>query len=350
MIRRTALTLLLCLAIGCATPPAPTHPRALENNEFCAQYMAVNNLDKAEIHCDLGLQFSPNYADLWVNKGIIALRRGQKEVAKDHFIKALRLNNEQAQAYNNLGVIYQQDQAYGKAHDMFQRALKVNPDYVEARYNLALTFQKMGDKANARKEYRTLLAVSPNIADAHENLGIMALEDHAIEEAVTELSKAVELDPKFADAWLNLGAAYMEAGKFAEAKDAYTSCLEADPDNVPCRNNVAIANRKAVVLDPTLKEVQNAQGLENSAPAMFAQAQQFRDKGLRSEEERFYKRCVRIDGKYAPCHYGLFTLYQEEQKGREATIACKNFLKFAVADEFPKEVESCEKFLSASSY
>lgn len=328
----------------------PPHPRALENNEFCAQYIAQGDLDRAETHCDLGLQFSPQYSDLLVNKGIIALRRGQTAAAKDLFVQALRYNQEHAQAYNNLGYIYLKEHQYGKAHDSFQRALKVNPDYLEARYNLGLCFQEMGDKANARKEYHMLLAVSPNVADAHHNLGVMALDEHALEEAIDELKKAVELDPKFVDAWENLGNAYSEAGKYQEAKDAFTSCLEADPNNVPCRNNVVIVNRKVALLDPTLKEIKEAEGTENTAPALYQRAIAFREKGLKNEEERYYKRCVKLDGKFAPCHWGLHMLYKEDHQNEKAAIACKNFLKFAVADEFPREVKLCEQYVSVNSY
>ena len=91
---------LACFA--CVTTPPP-HPRALEANNICTEYLSQGDLMRAEVQCDLGIQFSPQYADLWVNKGLIALKRGQKDQAKDLFIKALRLNQDQAQAYNNLG-------------------------------------------------------------------------------------------------------------------------------------------------------------------------------------------------------------------------------------------------------
>ena len=86
---RSSLLAIVCAAFGagCLTPP-PVHPRALESNELCAQYTNSGDLVKAEVQCDLGLQFSPQYADLWVNKGIIFLRRNQIDSAKDAFIKA----------------------------------------------------------------------------------------------------------------------------------------------------------------------------------------------------------------------------------------------------------------------
>ncbi len=80
---------------GCVSAPPP-HPRALECNELCAIYIVQGELVKAEVQCDLGLQFSPMYADLWVNKGLIALKRNQTDKAKEHFIKALRYNQDQA--------------------------------------------------------------------------------------------------------------------------------------------------------------------------------------------------------------------------------------------------------------
>jgi Flp pilus assembly protein TadD len=339
-----ALALTACISVP------PPHPRALECNELCAQYIGSGDLTNAEVQCDLGLQFSPQYADLWVNKGLIALRRGQDDKAKELFIKALRYNQEQAQAYNNLGFIYYKSQEYGKAHDNFQRALKVNPDYLEARYNLALTFKDMGDKDKAKKEFRTIVAVNNSLADPHHWLGVIALEEGASEEAIEHLHKAVELDPSYGDAWMNLGNAYMEAGKYQEAADAFTSCIEADGRNAPCRNNVTIARRKAALLDPTLKEVKEDASGANTPNKQFQLARNYREKGLKDEERRAYIKCVKLDPKFAACHYGLYELYSDDHRDKEAKIACQNFLKFATQDEFPKEFESCEKYVAASQY
>ena len=326
---------------------AQIHPRADENNQVCTEYLARGDLNKAEIYCDLALQFAPQYANVWNNKGLIAYKRGQLSVAKECYIKALRYNQELAQAYNNLGVIYlHHEKAYGTAHDNFQRALKVNPDYNEARYNLALTFVRMGKKDLARKEYQTVLAVNANLADPHNDLGLLALEEKNYPEAITHLSKAVELSPGFAEAWSNLGLAYSEAGKFQEAKDAFASCLEADPENIVCRNNAPIINRKAALLEPTLKEAKSREAIEKTPAGMLSLARQYKERGLKNEEERTYMKCLRLDPKYASCHYGLFELFREDQRKPEALIACKNFLKFSDAADFPKEVEACEKFVS----
>jgi tetratricopeptide (TPR) repeat protein len=201
----------------------------------------------------------------------------------------------------------------------------------------------------AKKQYATVIAINESLADPQHDLGVIALKEGDTEEAIARLRKAVELDPTYANAWLSLGNAYAEAAKYRESADAFTSCLEANPDSIECRNNLAIVNRKAKLLDPSLKEVQTRATAENTAPSLYQLAVQFRDQGLRSEEERAYQKCLRLDGKYAPCHFGLYTIFAEDQNQKKATIACKNFLKFGSAEDFPTESETCEKFLSANA-
>jgi Flp pilus assembly protein TadD len=346
---RLLCVLPLAAAVGCLSTP-PVHDRALLNNELCAQQLGLNDLERAEVYCDLGLEFSPQYSDLWVNKGLIKLKAGKVNEAKEHFIKALRYNKDQAQAYQNLGYIYLQEKSYGRAHDNFQRALRVNPDYLEARYNLALTFMKMEKVTEARKEFNTIIAVNPNIADAHHSLGVIAFEQGKFEEAAEHIGRAVQLSPDVATFWHDYGATLMELSRFVEAKDAFSTCVSLDQRNAQCLNNLAIAQRKAALTDSALKEMKDTQTAENTAPSLYILGQRYNNQGLLAEEERTYKKCLRLDGKYAPCHYGLFKIYQDAQKKDAATIACKNFLKYGTADEFPSETMTCEKFLAEDTF
>lgn len=349
MTRRSSLLVPVLATLGCLTAP-PVHPRAVDDNKQCAAYIEQGDLTKADVYCDHALEFTPTYADAWTNKGLIRLKRNQYPEAKELFIKALRYNPEQAQAYNDLGFIYLQENAFGKAHDNLVRALKVNPDYTEARWNLALTNMKLKRFEEAKKDLRTIIAVNASLADPHNALGIILLQEGSRDESVDEFKLAVDRDPNFADAWLNLGNAYAESAKYDEAKDALTNCLRADPDNIPCRNNLPIVNRKEALLEPGLKRAQEESKADNTPQALFALAQTYKEKGLRAEEERAYRKCVRMVGKYAPCHYGLFEIYKEDQNHKDAAVACKNFLKFAAAEEFPKEVERCERYLNSNTF
>ncbi|MBL9037853.1 MAG: tetratricopeptide repeat protein [Archangium sp.] len=341
---RWLVTVPLILFVGCFGIPPPTQ-RALECNELCAQYLSAGDLERAEVQCDLGLQFSPQYADLYVNKGLIALRRNQLSAAKELFIKALRYNQEQAQAYNNLGFIYLQEQAFGKAHDNFQRALRVNPDYLEARFNLALAFIGLKQPDKAHKELRTLLEINPNLADAHAQLGNLAFDEKDYDTAIAEYSRAVELSPSFVDAWLQQGNAYMEAGKPCDGKESYASCIETDANKAECRNNIIIAEKKCKLQDKALEELKQRQAGATTAESEYSAALKYRDQGLVNDEERAYKKCLKHDGKYALCHFGLFELFKGRSDDKNATTACTNFLKFATQADFPTQVATCRTFV-----
>lgn len=341
--RRLLLGLALAL-VSCVTTPPP-HPRALEANNICTEYISQGDLVRAEVQCDLGIQFSPQYADLYVNKGLIALKRGQKDNAKELFIKALRLNQDQAQAYNNLGYIYLGDLQYGKAHDNFQRALKVNPDYTEARYNLSLAFRGLKQDDKAKKELRTIIEVNPALADPYKELGLMSLEEGNLEVAIDQLGKATQIDPQFVDAWLALGNSYMEAGKPCDAKDSYSSCIEADVNNVPCRNNIINAEKKCKLQDKALADVKERAAGQKTPESEYSAGLKFREQGLVNDEERSYKRCLKYDPKFVLCHYALFELFRNRSDERLASTACKNFLKFANETEFQMQVANCQQYV-----
>jgi len=338
------LVLIALVLTGCvAAKPLP--PRALECNELCTLYIQQDDLIKAEVQCDLGLQFAPEYADLWNNKGLIALKRNQTDKAKEYFIKALRYNQEQAQAYNNLGYIYLQDHQYGKAHDNFQRALKVNPDYLEARYNLALAFRGLKDFEKCKKELRTIVEINGQLADPHAQLGGIALEDGELETAVSEFTIAVQLDPKYTDAWMMLGNAEMEAGKPCDAKDAFSSCIEVDGNNAQCRNNIIVAQKKCALLDKALTDVKDRQSGAKTPETEYSAALQYKDKGQVNDEERAYKRCLKYDPKFALCHFGLFEIFKARSDEKNATTACRNFLKYASESEFKAQTATCQQYV-----
>jgi Flp pilus assembly protein TadD len=338
----------LLLSFGCTT--AQVHEKALVNNELCVQQLLGGDVRQAEIYCDLGLEYSPNYADLWVNKGLIALARGNTSEAKEDFIKALRINNDHAAAHMNLGRVYLNEGAQGKAHDSFVRALQVNPEYLEARYNLGLTLINLGKLDKAEKEMRTLLAVNPNIAEVHHDLGLIRYRQGEKVEAVEHMTHAVELAPNLNPEWWNdLGAVLMELSRYAQARQAFSSCVALKPDHPLCLNNLSIAQRKAALTESALQEVKDTSKAENTPTSLFTLARSYHERGLLAEEERTYKDCLKLDGRYAPCHYGLFQIYSEAHKRESAVVACKNFLKYAPVEDFPTEYETCEKFISARS-
>jgi tetratricopeptide (TPR) repeat protein len=325
----------------------------VEHNQYCAQYIASGDLDKAETRCNLALEFNPDYPEPHCNLGLIALKRGQLDKAKDFFIKAIHLNQDFAEAHNDLGFVFLQQGSLGKAHDEFQRALKVNPDYEGARYNLALTYMRMKKYSDARKAYEALIESNAAIADPHHDLCAMDIDEGEYDSAVQECQAAIRLDPKYTSAYFNLGNAYMKAGKFCEAQEAYKDCLGVDGDNAECRNNITIATRKCALLDPNLKDLKAppAQASSDGAPADAADG--FYKKGLGqvsaglvNEARRSFGKCVRKNPQYALCYYQLYKLDLAVQDTGAAQDDCKKLLRNSGEDQSAERSE-CQNFLAA---
>ena len=328
---------------------APIHPRALEHNQYCAQYIAQGELEKAETRCNLALEFNPDYPDPYVNLGLIALKRNQLDKAQDFFVHAIRLNQDHAEAHNDLGFVYLQRGKLGQAHDQFERALQVNPDYVEARYNLALTFMRMKNYPAARKAYEAIIESNPNVADPHHDLCAMDIDEEQYSSAIQECMAAIRIDPKYVSAYFNLGNAYMKDGKFCEAQEAYTDCLRVDQDQAECRNNVTIANRKCALLDPSLKEAsapaQSGEAGEGAADGWYKKGVSQVNAGLVNEARRSFNKCVRKDPQYALCYYQLYKLDIAVQDTTSAQDDCKHMLRNS-GDAQSQEREECKIYLS----
>jgi len=338
--------LLSCWACVLSPPP---HPQDLSPAALCAQYMQMGDLERAEEACDRGLQFAPQYGELWTQKGNIALQRGQEELAKAHYTKALSYNPEHASAHQNLGYIYLKNRHYGQAYEHLQLALKINPDYAEARYNLALTYRAMDRKENARKELLTLTEIYPNLADPRVLLGQWAFEEGNAGAAIEYFKQAIAIAPPYAEAWLALGNAYMEAGNACEAAHAYSSCMayssrmEGNASISECPPNFSFATKMCQGVALPYMDFGKPKTSAKTPEGQYALARIYIKHGLKNEAQKAYGRCLRYNNTYAPCYYGLFEIFHEEGDERKARIACRNFLKFSKRSAFSPEYETCRR-------
>ncbi|HEX2748497.1 MAG TPA: tetratricopeptide repeat protein, partial [Verrucomicrobiales bacterium] len=63
-------------------------------------------LDDAVEELEIGLKLNDKNASAWHTLGLISIKRGQREQAKNHFLKAVALDSNCSEAHFNLAVIY----------------------------------------------------------------------------------------------------------------------------------------------------------------------------------------------------------------------------------------------------
>src|SRR4051794_1489386 len=86
-------------SFGCATAPRRLHPQAISYQAAGARSLARAEIDRAAGQFSLALEYEPKMVEAINGLGLVALARGDRELAESHFRKALALNEEFAEAH-----------------------------------------------------------------------------------------------------------------------------------------------------------------------------------------------------------------------------------------------------------
>jgi type IV pilus assembly protein PilF len=210
-LRGVATTMLAGFGLGaCASSGGPHHPAQSESAQSAAE------LDLA--------------ADLW-------LRRGQPRQALEHALRAVALDDENAQANHLVALLYldfcrrnTDECRLADAERHARAAFQEDANLREARNTLGVILVHQQKYAEAIEVLRPLtgdiLYQTPE--NAWGNLGWAYLESEQIAPAIDALSRSVAVQPRFCVGYYRLGLAYERAGKDRAAQDALTRALSVD--------------------------------------------------------------------------------------------------------------------------
>jgi len=243
-----AFALIFCM-VGCPKKQPPGKD-SIRHQYACVHAIKLGDLDVAEARCDLCLEYRRSDAECTNAKGLIAYFRGDFSEARDWYKRALRLEDELAEARNNLGVLLLDvDGNLEDAETMFRSAIKIDAGYQDARLNLARCLQQQGDRAFIQGEQRAAGSADPAVLKA-----AFAAADERYTAADTQLRRLHELNPLRSDVWFRRGYIDLQRARYTphqrtrlleRAHTSNTRCMElavaGSPDGVRCRGNGAAA-------------------------------------------------------------------------------------------------------------
>jgi tetratricopeptide (TPR) repeat protein len=125
------------------------------------------------------------------------------------FEHTLKITSNNYIPHNNLGNALEKKGRTAEAIDHYIQALCIKPDYAEAHHNLGLALDKQGRTAEAIEHYLQALRIKPNYVDAHNNLAIALFHKGNIEESIAHFRKALRINPDHIHAKNNLEKALM---------------------------------------------------------------------------------------------------------------------------------------------
>ena len=293
-----------------------------------AACLGANQRDSEALHLiEKALKARPNYAEAFVNKGLVRLRAKNTSGAIEDFEKAcdlkphltqiwellgtLRYQNrnlsgaiealKKAQALEpdnvnrmiNLGEFLRQDQRIGEAIAILKEATEKAPENADAWINLGTALQQDNKIENAQAAYKKALAINPNSAEVCNNLGSIAKGTKNWESARKYFEQAITIKSDLAEVHSNLGVTLQELGRLEDAETSYKQAIAIKPEFASAHYNLGI----------TLQEL-----------------------GRLEDAEASYKKAIAIKPEYAEAHYNLGNILQELSRLEDAEASYKKVI------------------------
>ena len=200
--------------------------------------------EKAVEHYLQALRIYPDFAEAHSNLGNALCKQGHTEEAVGHCLQALRIQPDLAEAHNNLAVALNKQGRTEKAIEHCLEALRIQPDFAKAHDNLGNALSKQGHTEEAIEHYLQALHIQPDFAKAHNNLAVALKKQGRTEEAIGHYLQSLQINPDFPVVHYNLGNALDKQGRTEEAIEHYLQALRINPDIAEAHYNLAYALNK----------------------------------------------------------------------------------------------------------
>lgn len=154
-----------------ATPVPAANVDAKAKAEYSKALAALNagNEDQAITHLTGLTREYPNLAAPFVNLGILYLKKGRNEDAKNALLQATTIKPQDAVAQTHLGIAYRNLGEFKKAEQSYQDALRADPKYAFAHLNAGILYdiylQKLPEALEHYEQYKALSKDSDDLVE-----------------------------------------------------------------------------------------------------------------------------------------------------------------------------------------
>jgi tetratricopeptide (TPR) repeat protein len=196
-------------------------------------------------------------------QALAAQKAGQYQKAAEEYRQVVSKNPNFAEAYLNLGIVEQLQYRYSESIPMFRKGLALKPDMLAADVLLGISYYMLQDFQAARKPLETVLARNPKerTAGIYRALVLLGLDEP--EEAARQLRRTGEYFPNDIEISYHLGVAYSDGVK-KRARQLFESSREsalyewATAISAEQKNDTAAAlvhYLKALQIDPNIPQI-----------------------------------------------------------------------------------------------
>lgn len=164
-------------------------------------------------------------AQLYYDQGTRELVSGDYTLALQKLIKAHNLRPNDSEISNNLGMAYYFKEDVNRAKLYIQRAIKLDDENADAKLNLATIYMREKDHDKARRLYLKLIDNLTYLGNdrTYYNLALIELNQQNANQAIKYLNQSVEINPNYCPSFYLLGDIAKERKQYKKALDFYKS-------------------------------------------------------------------------------------------------------------------------------
>ena len=371
-----ALALMATVSAGCPDQ-GPANANMLIQMRACVENMEKGDFAKAETRCQLCLEYDEKVPECLNALGIIHYNWGDEEKARSFFKRAVRDNNDFAQARNNLGYIEFNNGNYEAAIPYFESAIEIDPRYLDGRYNLALSHLRLGQRAyadeldpdrkldavtaeykKAEDQYRRIIELYPEDFRPYHDLGVIMsyraevskIENRRrefISDSEQYFVRCLDLAPENKECHGNLAHLFLGTGRFDEALFHYVQCLAADKNDPICGTEIKAAYEGSQLKSEALSKYMT-QLAENPGYGLghYGFCIALFEKGLVDMAVTECENALKLDESLCLANYQL-ALHYKKVLDKDLTIQnCRGLIECA-QDKYEAEVAECKEIVQA---
>ena len=160
-------------------------------------YFQMDNLNKATKFLKIATKLKPNDLVIFNIMGVIEMKKHNYEIAKDYFLKCIKIDQNNKSALNNLAFLY----------------------------------QKIGQNNDSLEIIENLLFKYPNDKNLLNNAGNILIDLNRYVEAIKYIKKAIKIDSKNSSFFSNLGRALFFSEKYTLSEKAIKKSLSLNLNN-----------------------------------------------------------------------------------------------------------------------
>jgi tetratricopeptide (TPR) repeat protein len=121
----------------------------------------IQQHDAAISDLDIYIIRHPQSSIAFTKRGIRKLWNDDREAARADFLKAIQLDENNAEAHDDLGVIYAQEGKYDLAIRQFKNTIRIDPTFHKAYHNLAMVYYLTDQNLLALANVNQGIAIAP---------------------------------------------------------------------------------------------------------------------------------------------------------------------------------------------